>query len=77
MFSSSFFQDRDVCEANNQLLISHTIHHLVVGSKEVCESIDASTFELIFISIDTVLSDEPLINSTLEFRENDLFSCIL
>lgn len=65
------FQDRGVYEANNQLLISHTIHHLVVGSKEVCESVYASMFELIFISADTVLSDEPLSNSALEIKAND------
>ncbi|KAL0836913.1 hypothetical protein Bca101_088803 [Brassica carinata] len=57
-----------MCDTNNQLLVSHTVHHLVVGCKEVCQSVDASTLELIFKSGNTVLSNEPLGDSAPEIR---------
>ena len=61
-----------MCDANDQLLISNTVHHLDVGCKEVCQSVDPPTLELFFISVAMVLSDEPMSHSTLEIRAKRL-----
>ena len=60
---------RSVWDANYQPLISNMVHHLAVGCIEVCQCVDASTLELFLILVATVLTDEPLSQSTLQNRD--------
>ena len=59
-------QGRGVWNANYQPLISNMVHHLAVGCIVVCQRVDAPTMELLLVLVATVLTDEPLSQSTLQ-----------
>ena len=65
-------QSRGVGDANYQPLISNMVHHLAVGRIEACQCVDSPTLELFLILVATVLTNEPLRQSSLQNRETIL-----